>query len=144
MSWQTVKRAVLVPFDFSRPCREALAVARSFVDDPAHVHVLHVVPPFGSAAAVPVSVDLEAVREGSLKALEGAMAAEKAGGVNAVVELGHPAETIIDYAGRHEVDLIVVPTHGRTGMDRFFVGSVAERVVRRAPCPVLVLRAEDE
>jgi nucleotide-binding universal stress UspA family protein len=142
MNWQTSKNSVLVPFDFSGPCREAVRVALTFVDDPSKVHVLHVVPPFGSAAAVPVPVDLDAIREGSEKALVGAMAVERADGVHTVVEFGQPADTIVNYAEQHGVELIVLPTHGRTGMDRFFVGSVAERVVRRAPSPVLVLRAQ--
>jgi len=51
-----------------------------------------------------------------------------------------PAEAIVEYARRIEADLIVMGTHGRTGLDRLLTGSVAEHVVRSAPCPVLTVR----
>jgi nucleotide-binding universal stress UspA family protein len=53
--------------------------------------------------------------------------------------LGDPAEEIVRYAHEHEVDLIVMGTHGREGVMRMVIGSVAETVVRRAPCPVLTV-----
>jgi len=52
----------------------------------------------------------------------------------------HPAEAIVDYARQAEIDLIIMGTHGRTGMSQLLVGSVAERVVRTAPCPVLTVK----
>lgn len=61
--------------------------------------------------------------------------------VTPVVEVGLPAETIIDYARQHEVSLIVMSTHGRTGLARWVYGSVADKVLRGAPCPVLLVRA---
>lgn len=71
-------------------------------------------------------------------------AAERAGehGVSTVTAVlqGGVAETITGYAGEHDVDLIAMPTHGRTGLERFLLGSVTERVVRRATVPVLTLR----
>jgi nucleotide-binding universal stress UspA family protein len=54
---------------------------------------------------------------------------------------GSPAETIVELAAAEEVDLIVMGTHGRTGLRRLLMGSVAEAVIREAPCPVLVYRA---
>ncbi|QFU84701.1 universal stress protein [Natronorubrum aibiense] len=57
------------------------------------------------------------------------------------LKLGSPVQTIIDYATAHDVDHIVIGSHGRTGFDRLFVGSVAEAVVRQAPAPVTVVRA---
>lgn len=54
--------------------------------------------------------------------------------------LGRPDRTIVDYADEHDVDLVVMGSHGRTGVQRILVGSVAEKVVRRAPCPVTVVR----
>lgn len=58
------------------------------------------------------------------------------------VPCGNPAEEILDYALTEKVDLVVMSSHGRTGLGRFFMGSVAERVVRHASCPVLVVAAE--
>jgi nucleotide-binding universal stress UspA family protein len=60
--------------------------------------------------------------------------------VRYVVRTGDPFENIIDVAEDHRVDLIVLATHGRTGLRRLFIGSVAEKVVRHAPCPVLTVR----
>jgi universal stress protein A len=60
--------------------------------------------------------------------------------VQEIVELGVPYKKIIQKAAKEGADLIVVSTHGRTGRDQFMVGSVAQRVVARAPCPVLSLR----
>ena len=54
--------------------------------------------------------------------------------------IGLPAEEIVQYADEHAIDLIVMGTHGREGVMRVVLGSVAESVVRRAPCPVLTVR----
>jgi len=54
--------------------------------------------------------------------------------------IGTPAGSIVEYAGAHDIDLIVMGTHGRGGMSHLLMGSVAERVVRTAPCPVLTVR----
>jgi nucleotide-binding universal stress UspA family protein len=55
------------------------------------------------------------------------------------MRLGTPSEEIVNYADEHEIDLIVMGTHGRTGVARVLLGSVAEKVVRKAPCPVLTV-----
>jgi nucleotide-binding universal stress UspA family protein len=61
------------------------------------------------------------------------------------VEEGHPAETILQYAQTHKSDLIVMGTHGRRGLNRMILGSVAEEIVRRSPVPVMTVRmAENE
>ena len=62
--------------------------------------------------------------------------------VETTVLTGQPAHAIVDHASAHAFDLIVMGTHGRTGLSHVFVGSVAERVVRKASCPVLTLRDE--
>jgi nucleotide-binding universal stress UspA family protein len=61
--------------------------------------------------------------------------------VTPLAEVGLPAETIIDYAQAHNVSLIVMSTHGRTGLSRWVYGSVADKVLRAAPCPVFLIRA---
>lgn len=52
---------------------------------------------------------------------------------------GAPVPSILDFAERHGTDVIVMTTHGLTGLERLFLGTVAEKVIRRAPCPVLTL-----
>ena len=64
-------------------------------------------------------------------------------GVEQIVDLGVPYKKIVERAEKEGADLIVISTHGRTGLDQFMVGSVAQRVVARAPCPVLSIRPTD-
>lgn len=59
------------------------------------------------------------------------------------VVAGDPASEILRRARTHGIDLVVVGTHGRTGLKHLVLGSVAERVVRQAPCPVLVVRSKE-
>ncbi len=70
------------------------------------------------------------------------VAALAATGVAAVsaVELGDPADTILSFAAERQVDLVVMSTHGRTGVQRLLYGSVAAKVLQNAPCPVLLVR----
>ena len=60
--------------------------------------------------------------------------------VQIVIKIGDPGQSIVDFAASVQADLIITPSHGRTGIKRLLIGSVAERVVRLAHCPVLVLR----
>lgn len=59
-----------------------------------------------------------------------------------ILDIGEPAEKIVDYAANHEIDLIVMSTHGRTGVARWAYGSIASKVLEGAPCPVLLVRPE--
>lgn len=67
-------------------------------------------------------------------------------GLTVVTEIGegNPHEEILEYVSEHDIDMIIVGTHGRTGFDRAVMGSVAERVVRRSPVPVLTVRDEEQ
>jgi universal stress protein A len=60
-----------------------------------------------------------------------------------LVHIGRPYEEIITVAKEHKADLIIIATHGRSGLKHAFLGSTAERVVRHAPCPVLVVRERE-
>lgn len=60
-----------------------------------------------------------------------------------VIEIGNPAEKIAAFAKNNPVEAVLVSSHGRTGLSRLFLGSVAEQVVRLAPCPVIVFKAEE-
>jgi len=68
---------------------------------------------------------------------------ERAVEVTGVVARGEPATTIVEYAADEPVDLVVMPTHGRRGLDRYLFGSVTEQVLRRAAVPVLTVRMDD-
>jgi nucleotide-binding universal stress UspA family protein len=62
--------------------------------------------------------------------------------VKPIVQVGQAADEIVDYAQAHPIDLIVMSTHGRTGVQRWLMGSVASKVMAAAPCPVLLVRAK--
>ena len=87
-------------------------------------------------------VDVERDAE---KAVDHVAAEADRAGVNATraVEPGVPHEEILQYAREHDIDLIVMGTHGRTGLDHVLIGSVAERVVRTSSTPVLTVRPEE-
>jgi nucleotide-binding universal stress UspA family protein len=122
---------ILVATDFSDAARRALAVGAHYARAmQARIHLLHISPAAGMDATQPVEdVIAEAGRDVS---------------ITIVGRSGEPAEEIIRYAASHPIDLIVMGTHGRTGFSRVLLGSVVERVLRGAPCPVLVVppRAE--
>ena len=61
--------------------------------------------------------------------------------INMATDVGEPAERIVDYAKKHEIDLIVMTTHGRSGLSRMIYGSVAEQVLHTAPCAILLVRS---
>jgi nucleotide-binding universal stress UspA family protein len=141
---------ILLPTDFSEFSAEATTYACAFAEQfDADLHVLHVLeiyesatPEFGLGLALPSRI--EESREAAGKAMEKVLDPGWAEGrrvVQAVVE-GQPFLAIIRYAKEHDVDLIVLGTHGRTGLAHVLMGSVAERVVRKAPCPVLTVRPE--
>jgi nucleotide-binding universal stress UspA family protein len=83
----------------------------------------------------------EARKEHAQQALRERLVGAKYQGLHFEITFGDPGHGIADYAEQIEADLIVLPSHGRTGLSRLLIGSVAERVVRLAHCPVLVLKA---
>lgn len=132
---------VLVATDFSRPSEAALtygrALARTFGST---LHLLHVVEN-DFLRATPA--DPRALATASKRTLNGRLTDEDwiALRARAVLEVSDsPAQAIADYARREAIDLIVMGTHGRNAVAQLLVGSVAERVVRIAPCPVLTVR----
>jgi nucleotide-binding universal stress UspA family protein len=115
----------------------ARALARSFG---ARLHVLHLTE---NLFLRPTGCDPHAVRAAVLRTLEERLTADDRTHLHAqvVVETSdEPADAIIQYARSANIDLIVMGTHGRSGLSHLLVGSVAERVVRTAPCPVLTVR----
>src|SRR5262245_18439412 len=136
------KRCVIVPVDFSPESLAAVDVGRQLVDSPEHLHVVHVIIDITPLEAGEVwgVIDPQARIQQVLKLLQEKLADEKYRGVHTAVLLGEPAHGIANYAQEKHAELVVIPSHGRTGITRLLIGSVAERVVRLAHCPVLVLR----
>lgn len=136
------KKLVVVPVDFSQESLEAVEVGRQLVDAPEHLHVIHVLIDITPLEAGEVwgVIDPQARIEQAQRLLREKLADPKYQGVHTAVLLGEPAHGIANYAQEKGAELIVIPSHGRTGLTRLLIGSVAERVVRLAHCPVLVLR----
>jgi nucleotide-binding universal stress UspA family protein len=135
---------ILLPSDGSTAA--GLAVDHAFdvaTTYGARVHVLYVVDQSAIDGLVSeselVAVALE--REGTAVVNEIAgLAADRGVDITTDVRIGYPARTILDYADENDVDLVVMGTHGRRGVDRYLLGSVTERVVRGADVSVLVVR----
>ncbi|MBN9518079.1 universal stress protein [bacterium] len=136
-------RAILHSTDFSERSGYALQLASALARDyHARLILLHVVPRppvvFGSEGLLPESQDLRAEAREQLDGLlvpgEGLLAERR------VME-GDPVAVILHVARETPADLVVLGTHGRTGLGRLLMGSVAEQVVRLAPCPVLTVSA---
>lgn len=161
---------LLVPTDFSEPANAAMQLAREEAAlHRAKVTLLHVLPtdawtsvhyitgaPMpgppgdfnpevgGHLGGAPLLSQAESVREDpgeeALTQLRDLAANTFAGSWEAEIAVGHPADTIVRVARERRVDCIVMSTHGRTGLPHVLLGSVAEKVVRLAPCPVLTVK----
>jgi len=142
-------KKILLPTDFSdysaAATKYACELATKF---DAELHLLHTLethlastPGFGMGLALPTY--LHESRLAAQKALAGVLDPKWSiqTVIHAVAE-GSPILEIIRYARTHEIDLIVLATHGRTGLSHVMMGSVAETVVRTASCPVLTVRPE--
>ena len=142
MSWTQGKK-VLVPVDFSEPSTNAVDQAIEVSGDVGMITVLNVVEPmpaFDYGAIYNDDID-KAHTTAAINALEKQFSPEKYKGLSIKTVTGDPAHSIAEYASEHDMELIVIPSHGRTGVKRLLIGSVAERVVRLSHCPVLVLRS---
>ena len=139
---------ILVPTDFSDTADVALTYAKTLADQlSASLHVIHVladpyvVTPFDVPTPMEPEIrqrTLEDVRTCLLERLD-AEEEQRFRGTRAIVR-GLAAKQIAQYAADHSIDLIVMGTHGRSGVSHMLLGSIAERVVRHAPCPVLTVR----
>ncbi len=145
-------KKILVPTDFSDYSKFALKYACELAGRfEADLHVLHVlqdlvamVPEPGMAFPLPGDYMAE-LKESSERALSKLIDSAELSDTNVVRETreGPPFLEIIRYAKENNIDLIVMGTHGRTGLAHALLGSVAEKVVRKAPCPVLTVRTTD-
>jgi nucleotide-binding universal stress UspA family protein len=141
--------SVLVPTDFSDASDVAVLYGKAFARAfGASLHVLHVVQePFAQPWAVEAhgfalaTMQEDWMREAKIR-VEAILTSEDRSTHKAqlLTVLGHPVVEILEYASAHAIDLIVMGTHGRGPLGHMLMGSVAERVVRKAPCPVLTVR----
>jgi nucleotide-binding universal stress UspA family protein len=136
---------LLVALDDSEPGWDALEFACTEHPDD-EITVVHAVDPtnsgYGEVAHLGPDVLLERQQEAAEDLL--AAAADRGAEYGCKFEtetiIGQPSDAIVDYAAEHDVDRIVVGSHGRTGFSRVLLGSVAERVARQAPVPVTIVR----
>jgi universal stress protein A len=140
---------LLVPIDFSEHSKNALKYAVPFAEKfKASIDLIYVVEPtiypadfsFGQIGFPNIEEEL---RTRGSDELENLIKKEIAGKVvsRKVVRIGKPFYEINQYALEENMSLIIIATHGHTGMEQILFGSTAEKVVRKAPCPVLVVRS---
>jgi nucleotide-binding universal stress UspA family protein len=136
------KKCVIVPIDFSDESFVALDTALEMVDSPAAINVLYVLPVLDPAepGVIWTTIDNTVREKHALDALRERLADAKYQGLHLKVLFGDPGSEIAAFAQDEKADLIVLPSHGRTGLRRWLIGSVSEKVVRLAHCPVVVLR----
>ncbi|MFG0290114.1 MAG: universal stress protein [Rhodopirellula sp. JB044] len=151
--------SILVPFDFSEDSEKAIETAISIAGDNQNVTVLHVIDPaqlygfddnggyelgggLGTAtfSGTRVSRINEQHQQSTLEAMQNIFRDTIHQGIQFATLVDDPVDGIIKYASKHGTELIVIPSHGSTRDRPSVIGSVVEKVVRLAHCPVLVLR----
>jgi nucleotide-binding universal stress UspA family protein len=134
---------IVVPTDFSDTSDTALDYARALAARfGASLHLLHVLddPSLAEGLAAEAHLaDASSIRTSMLEDARSRLRRRMEGCTTIEAVFGGGATTIVEYADRCGIDLIVMGTHGRTGLAHLLLGSVAERVVRSAPCPVLTV-----
>ncbi len=148
-------QTIVIPYDFSEHAQAALDEAYELARDlEAELHLVHVLwsphaaYALGSPGMVvaPPPVDVAAIREHAEESLKEVVDGLE-GGLTVhthIIDGLNVADAIRASAAELGADLIVMGTHGRTGLAHAFLGSVTERVLRRAPCPVLTVRGEED
>lgn len=142
---QVPPKRILVATDFSDTAKAALeyalALAKPLSAEIVLVHAWEIpLYAFPDGAMIPTGL-FEGLEAASDEALQGAVKGAAASGVplRGVLRMGPPWREIVAVAESEKVDLVVIGTHGRRGVARMVLGSVAERVVRTSPCPVLTV-----
>lgn len=140
-------KRILVPVDGSEQSREAVEFALAEFPD-AEMHLLHVINPADAGYSVQASVptfseewyDRQKKQARKLFTDIESAADGFEGHFEEFIEVGKPTHTIVEHAEEQDVDQIVMGSHGRSGVSRILLGSVAETVVRRSPVPITVVR----
>lgn len=147
----TALKRILVPTDFSDPSQEALTTAMAFARmfgatlDLVHVavEIAYPLPPPIDVASLPI--DIGPVLDRAADGLAAEEARVRGAGVlcESAMLVGRPDQEIVSRARATGADLIVMGTHGRSGLAHALLGSNAERVVQHSPCPVLIVPRRD-
>jgi len=138
-------KKILAPVDFDPTSLKALELAAKIVkDNDGTVSILHIVPVEMDVTGMPQYVDLIKRQENLDREKLTAIAKQSLAEVKWEIldQMGDPADVIVEVAAKLPADLIVMVTHGRRGLARLVEGSIAEKVLRSAPCPVLAVRQE--
>lgn len=140
-NWFNEKK-ILVPVDFSKESIDAVDQALEMADRPDLVEVVHVAPDLDVTmpGVVWESISEDVQRENVEATFQQELADDKYRGVQRHVLFGDAGHRIVELAETIGAQVIVMPSHGRTGFQRLLIGSVAERVLRYAHVPVVVLR----
>ena len=143
-------KKILVPTDFSETSKKAVKYALRFAEQfGCEIALLYVVEPATPMIGAPIGVepftdkDEFSMAEKDLAVLAAELRTKDAHSVSSLVRVGHAPNEITKAAKDLDVDLIIIATHGYTSWQHFCIGSTAERVVRTAPCPVLVVREKE-
>jgi universal stress protein A len=142
---------ILVPIDFSDTSKKALHYALRFAEQfNCKITLVHVVEPASPMVGAPFAVEVfpqpqddSMAAEKELAALAARWRSNGTNSITSTIRIGHPPNEITKAAKDLDVDLIVIATHGYTSWRHLCIGSTAERVVRTAPCPVLVVREKE-
>ena len=142
MTWFP-KKKVIAPVDFSDESFVAVDVGLQLVDAPSDLTVVHVLQDLSPTEPGEMwrTIDKESRTRHAIQALHERLDDDKYKAVKSDILFGDAGHEIVKLAERQCAELIVLPSHGRTGIKRLLIGSVAERVVRLAHCPVLILRS---
>ncbi|MGD1895692.1 MAG: universal stress protein [Phormidesmis sp.] len=142
MSWLK-KKTVLVPTDFSESSYEAIAVGKAYLEDVSGLQIIHSLSPLHPAdpAAMWDTLKDDERKQKVHSFLRKKMHELGYPEAHIEVSLGDPATRIVEFAEEIEAEMIVMPSQDRKSLSRFLIGSVAERVIRLAHCPVLVLKS---
>lgn len=152
---QNVKK-ILAPIDFSEHSMNAMRSAMELAKDVgAEVHLVHVIAPHHYFIPLPLATNVEQSRELAREAAMLEQAEEELARIKkddfgdskkvmTFAVIGHPVQKLVDYAKAQSIDLIVMATHGRSGIEHAVLGGTTEKIVRNAPCSVLVIRARQQ
>ncbi len=142
MAW-LIDKTILVPFDFCDPAHTAIDKALELTDDASKIHVLHAIPAFVPLApeGIPIEWSDDQQRiDIAMNSLREEFAEKRYGNVVCEVLIGDPGSVCVERAAELDAGLIIVPSHGSSGLKRLILGSVTDQIVRLAKCPVLVLK----
>jgi universal stress protein A len=145
-----VLKHILVPIDFSENSKKALRYAVPLAEQfGAVITLINIIEPtvfpsdfgFGQMSFPDVEQELIHKAEEELQAIGESVTTSVT--IKTIVKSGIPFVEVTNFADEKDVDLIIVATHGRTGVEHILFGSTAEKIIRKAPCPALVVRAEE-